>query len=199
VPAQSVTLFVVTPSGAPANQPPVAHATATPASGAAPLPVSFDGTASSDADGSIVSYGWMFGDGGSSTGSTTTHTYQTGGSYTAVLTVTDNQGATHSTALSISVTAAPSLPAAPSNLSASIGSGRVVTLNWTDNASNETGFYVERAAKAKTPQFSRIATLGANISMYSRTETAAMWVYRVQAYNAVGASAYSNSVTIRVR
>ena len=61
------------------------------------------------------------------------------------------------------------------------------------------GFHVERAAKAKNLQFSRIATVGANVRTYSRTETAGTWVYRVQAYNAVGASAYSNTVTIRVR
>jgi hypothetical protein len=74
-----------------------------------------------------------------------------------------------------------------------------VTLTWRDNSSNETGFHVERAVKAKTLQFSRIATLGANVTSYARTETADTWVYRVQAYNSVGVSAYSNSATIRVR
>ena len=199
VPAQSVTLFVVPASGAPANQPPVARATATPSTGTAPLAVAFDGSGSSDPDGSIVSYAWTFGDGASAAGPTTNHTYQTAGAYAAGLTVTDNQGATHSTTLSISVNPGPTAPAAPSNLSASAGSGRVVTLNWIDNASNETGFHVERAAKAKNLQFSRIATVGANVRTYSRTETAGTWVYRVQAYSGVGTSAYSNSATIRVR
>jgi PKD repeat protein len=199
VPAQSVTLFVVPGSGAPANQPPVARATATPGSGTAPLAVAFDGSGSSDPDGSIVSYAWTFGDGGSAAGATTNHTYQTAGTYSAVLTVTDNLGATHSTTLSITANPGPTAPAAPSNLSASTSSGRVVTLNWSDNASNETGFYVERAAKAKNLQFSRIATVGENVRTYSRTETAGMWVYRVQAYNGVGTSAYSNNATIRVR
>jgi PKD repeat protein len=199
VPQQSITLFVVAPTGAPANQPPVARATATPTSGNAPLTVAFDGTTSSDSDGSIVSYAWTFGDGGNATGPTTSHAYQIAGVYTATLTVTDNQGATHSTTSSISVNPAPTAPGAPSNLSASVGSGRLLTLTWTDHASNETGFYVERAVKAKSLQFSRIATVGANATTYSRTETAATWVYRVQAYNGVGTSAYSNSATIRVR
>ena len=48
-------------------------------SGTAPLAVAFDGSASSDPDGSIVSYAWTFGDGGSATGATTNHTYQTAG------------------------------------------------------------------------------------------------------------------------
>jgi len=84
-------------------------------------------------------------------------------------------------------------------LIASNGSGRIVTLKWSDNASNETGFYVERAAKAKSLQFSRIATAGANVTTYSQTEAAGTWVYRVQSFNGVGTSGYSNSATIRVR
>ena len=192
-------LFVVPTSSAPANQPPVASATATPASGTVPLAVAFDGRGSSDPDGSIVSYAWTFGDGGSATGSTTNYTYQTAGTYAARLTVTDNQGATHAATLSITVNPGATPPVAPSNLSGSASSGRVVTLNWSDNASNETGFHVERAAKAKNLQFSRIATVGANVRTYARTETAGTWLYRVQAYNAIGTSAYSNSPTIRVR
>ena len=32
------------------------------------------------------------------------------------------------------------LPAAPSSLTAKVGSGRLLTLTWNDNASNEDGF-----------------------------------------------------------
>ena len=199
VPAQSVTLFVVPTSGAPVNQSPVARATATPGSGTAPLVVTFDGSSSSDPDGVIASYAWTFGDGGSAAGQTANHTYQTAGSYSARLTVTDNQGATNTTTLSIVVNPGATAPAAPSNLIASNGSGRIVMLKWSDNASNETGFYVERAEKAKSLQFSRIATAGANVTTYSQTEAAGTWVYRVQSFNGVGTSGYSNSATIRVR
>ena len=201
VPAQSITLFVLPGSGTepPANQPPAASAAANPTSGTAPLAVSFNGTASADPDGSIVSHAWTFGDGGSAAGATTSHTYQSAGSYTARLTVTDNQGATHSTALVINVTAGATAPAAPSNLTAKVGSGRLVTLTWSDNATNETGFYIERAAKAKTPQFARIATVGANVKTFSRTEPSGTWIYRLQAFNGVGVSGYSNQATIRVR
>jgi len=199
VPAQSITLFVVPASGAPANQPPIANASATPTSGTAPLAVAFNGSASADPDGTIASYAWTFGDGGTGTGPTPSHTYAGAGAYTATLAVTDNQGATGSTTLAITVNPGPTTPAAPSNLTASLGSGRVVTLRWTDTASNETGFYIERAEKAKTLQFSRIVTLGANVTTYSGTEAAGTWVYRAQAYNAVGVSGYSNTATLRVR
>jgi len=199
VPAQSITLFIVPASGAPANQPPVAGATATPSAGTAPLSVVFDGSTSTDADGSIVTYAWTFGDGASATGVTANHTYPTAGSYTARLTVTDNQSATGTTTIAITVNPGATVPVAPSNLTGSAGANRLVTLNWTDNSSNEQGFYVERAAKVKNLQFARIATVGVNVRTYSQTETSGQWVYRVQAYNAVGTSGYSNNATIRVR
>ena len=73
------------------NSPPVASFTSNPSSGPSPLTVSFSATASRDSDGTIVSYEWSFGDGGSATatGVTTSYTYQTAGTYTAVLRVTD--------------------------------------------------------------------------------------------------------------
>jgi PKD repeat protein len=74
--------------------PPQASFTATPTSGEAPLTVSFDASASSAPGGSIVSYQWTFGDGSSGSGATTSHTYATPGTFTVVLSVTDNQGLT---------------------------------------------------------------------------------------------------------
>lgn len=200
VPAQSVTLVVIPTSGAPVNQPPVASATPTPASGTAPLLVTFDASASSDPDGLIAGYAWTFGDGGSTgTGATVSHTYQSAGTYTARLTVTDNQGATGTKDMTVTVTPGATPPAAPSNLTASVAPGRTVTLRWTDNASNEAGFYVERAVKAKSLQFSQVESIGANVTAVSRQESAGQWVYRVRAHNTTGTSAYSNNATIRVR
>jgi PKD repeat protein len=74
------------------NQPPVCDANG-PYSGTVGQPVSFDGSGSNDPDGTIDSYAWDFGDGSTDTGSNPTHTYQTSGSFTVTLTVTDNQGA----------------------------------------------------------------------------------------------------------
>jgi PKD repeat protein len=93
-------LSVTTPS---ANQPPVALFTASPLSGTAPLLVSFDASAASDADGSITAYAWDFGDGTTGTGRTVSHTYATVGTYTSRLTVTDDDGATSSKTVSIDV------------------------------------------------------------------------------------------------
>ncbi len=93
--------IVVTVSGA--NLPPVARIAATPTSGYAPLAVTFNGSTSSDPDGTINSYAWTFGDGTTSSGVAVTKTYTTAGSYAAILTVTDNQGATASASVPISV------------------------------------------------------------------------------------------------
>ena len=64
---------------------------------------SFDGTGSSDADGSITSYAWTFGDGTSGTGATPGHTYAQPGSYPVGLTVTDDGGATATTSSTVVV------------------------------------------------------------------------------------------------
>jgi chitodextrinase len=58
------------------------------------LKCDFDGGASFDPDGSIVSHSWSFGDGEGGNGQTTSHKFKNAGTYTVVLTVTDNRGAT---------------------------------------------------------------------------------------------------------
>jgi len=59
------------------------------------VPISFDGSGSSDADGTISNFSWTFGDGTQGYGINPTHTYSTGGIYTITLLVTDNDGLTH--------------------------------------------------------------------------------------------------------
>lgn len=65
--------------------------------------VSFDGSFSSDIDGSIVSYVWDFGDGINGSGAMPSHVYTSAGTYTATLTVTDNEGAVDSDTCVITV------------------------------------------------------------------------------------------------
>lgn len=54
--------------------------------------VTFDASESYDPDGTIVSYEWDFGDGATGTGMITAHSYDTEGSYTITLQVTDDDG-----------------------------------------------------------------------------------------------------------
>ncbi|NIP79981.1 MAG: PKD domain-containing protein, partial [Gemmatimonadetes bacterium] len=46
------------------------------------LSCDFDGTGSSDPDGDALSHSWAFGDGGTATGATASHTYAAAGTYT---------------------------------------------------------------------------------------------------------------------
>ena len=99
------------PPPPPVNNPPVASFAATPSSGTAPLTVQFDGSASTDADGSIASYQWNFGDGSAAgTGVTTGHVYQSAGTYSVTLRVSDNVGASGSTTQQVTVAAKPPSP-----------------------------------------------------------------------------------------
>ncbi|MFO6425163.1 S8 family serine peptidase [Motilimonas sp. KMU-193] len=67
------------------------------------LVCSFDATTSSDSDGSIVSYHWDFGDGNTDSGVTAIHTYASGGAYSVVLTVTDDDSGTTQVQSDVSV------------------------------------------------------------------------------------------------
>jgi subtilisin len=93
--------------------------------------------------------------------------------------------------------AAPALPAAPTNLVATVISKSQINLSWTDNSGNETGFRIERCKGATCTNFALIAAVGANVTSYSNTKLTAntTYRYRVQAYNASGNSGYSNIVT----
>ena len=96
-----------------ANQPPAAVITASPTNGPVPLTVSFDGAGSSDPEGKPLSYSWdLNGDGtfGDATGPTASYTYATAGVYHPALRVTDDQGATDTT--SVTITAGNTAPTA---------------------------------------------------------------------------------------
>ncbi|QQG64695.1 PKD domain-containing protein [Desulfobulbus oligotrophicus] len=86
---------IVVSAPANTNKAPSAVVTATPTTGTLPLTVTFDGSGSSDSDGRITSYIWDFGNGSTASGANNSHTYTAAGTYTASLTVTDNNGARH--------------------------------------------------------------------------------------------------------
>jgi hypothetical protein len=84
------------------------------------------------------------------------------------------------------------VPAAPSTLAVTVVSASQLKITWKDNASNETGFYLERMGGGTTT-YAVIATLGANVVTYTDVglKSNTQYTYRVQAYNAAGKSAYS--------
>ncbi|WP_022883451.1 PKD domain-containing protein [Glaciibacter superstes] len=101
--AENTTTQTVVVTAPPANTPPTASFTSTVAA----AHVDVDGTGSSDPDGTLASYAWDFGDGGTASESTAAHDYAAAGTYTITLTVTDNVGATGTSSSTVTIEAPP--------------------------------------------------------------------------------------------
>jgi hypothetical protein len=99
-------------------------------------------------------------------------------------------------------TPAQIVPLAPTFLLIMSTTRNSFALMWTDNAANELGFYLERSTAGASGPWTRIATVlpKAATAPSSVTYTdnfltpATNYWYRVQAYNLVGGSAYSNTI-----
>lgn len=94
------------------NIPPIANFSATPTFGTAPLNVHFDASASSDSDGTIVSYEWKLGNGTTKAGKIIDYTYTASGKFLVELKVIDDKGASHTKTTTIVVNAPPQPPVA---------------------------------------------------------------------------------------
>lgn len=90
----------------PANVPPVANFDV-PVDCTAGTPCGFHST-STDADGTIVTTTWDFGDAGTGTGADATHTFAAAGNYSVKLDVTDNAGGTATVTKAVNVSPAAS-------------------------------------------------------------------------------------------
>ncbi|HEX9709332.1 MAG TPA: PKD domain-containing protein, partial [Candidatus Thermoplasmatota archaeon] len=132
----------------PANQAPNASFT----HACTELSCSFDGSASSDGDGTIASYEWSFGDGATASGSTASHAYAAAGAYTVTLTVTDDQGSTDVASRSVTV----SEPPAPGSIVLQ-GTGykvkgvQHVDLTWSGGESTSVDVHRDGTLIASTP------------------------------------------------
>jgi fibronectin type 3 domain-containing protein len=91
-----------------------------------------------------------------------------------------------------SASAVPIVPSAPSGLSATATSSSQIRLNWTNTASNQTGFEIDRSPDGVN--FSPATTVGASTTTWtdSGLNPSTKYYYRVEAINAVGASPGSN-------
>ena len=113
------------------------------------LGCTFNGTGSTDADGSIASYSWNFGDGtAAASGASPAHTYAQAGTYTVTLTVTDDDGDSNTSSRSVTV----SNPSIVLTAKAYKVSGvRKIDLKWTGALSSQVDVYRNGVKIITTP------------------------------------------------
>lgn len=97
---------------APPNASPNAAFSFSPSTPQVGQTVLFDGTSSTDSDGTIIQYTWNFGDGSTGTGPVIAKQYAAQGSYSVTLTVQDNDGATDTATRAVTVASPNALPVA---------------------------------------------------------------------------------------
>lgn len=92
----------------------------------------------------------------------------------------------------------PGAPAAPSGLTITAVADTEIHFRWTDNASNETNFIVEKSLDGTIYATDTGGTLAANVTTFTSTGLTPSTPYwwRVKATNLTGDSAYSNVVTV---
>ncbi len=89
------------------------------------------------------------------------------------------------------------IPLAPSGLTITSITSGTVSLAWTDNSGDESGFKIQRKQGA-TGTYTQIATPGANVTTYTDNDSALLdgtqYYYKVCATNPAGDSPFSNEV-----
>lgn len=111
------------------------------------------------------------------------------------MTITSNQGGTRIGfgELRFGGTLHQDVPVTPSNLVATGTSTSEITVTWTDNSTNETGFIVERKAEGVS-DYVQIATTSANATSYSDSglDPSTIYSYRIVASNASAGAGFDS-------
>jgi len=99
----------------------------------------------------------------------------------------------------VSATTLSNLPAGgPTQLVAKSSGSTQINLSWTNNASDVTGFKIERCQGNGCLDFSEIGSLASSDTSYQNNDLAPLtsYSYRVRAYNSKEKSDYSNTATV---
>lgn len=108
---------------------------------------------------------------------------------------TFNEGSPNALTEKGKITISTTIPNAPNNLSAVSIAYNSVTLNWSDNSNNETGFIIEK--KLGSGSWNAVDTTAENTTSFSVTglTDGSAYYFRVAAVNSLGMSPYSNEIS----
>jgi PKD repeat protein len=121
------------------------------------LACNFDGTASSDSDGTIASYAWSFG----GSGATASNTFANAGTYSVSLTVTDNEGASDTSTQSVTVTDG-STGGNPELTGSRVKGGRQANLSWSGLNGSNVDVYINGNFNNTTANDNAVSITGLN-------------------------------------
>jgi PKD repeat protein len=186
--------------------PPTAQLTVTPQTGTAPLLVTADSSASTDPNGGIISRTINFGDGTTSTLATTSHSYDTAGTFTVTLTVTDNLNLTSTASKTVSVQSEPQpVSVSISPTSTTISSGGTVqfaatvantsnqAITWTATAGSISGAGLFAAPAVSTT--TTITVTATSVAAPSKSASATVTVQPSVVHHRISVSVSPTSVT----
>jgi len=88
-------------------------------------------------------------------------------------------------------------PLPPSALTATTVSDASIDLAWSDNATNEDGYFVERCTGIGCTDFAALGGVAADVAVFNDNTVSVgnSYTYRVQAHNGAGTSEFSNEAT----
>jgi len=110
--------------------------------------------------------------------------------------VTDAVGATSSGVRSLEVVAPPAVPAAPSNLAATVTSPTEVSLSWQDNANQTAAFQISLSQDGGPFLEVQAAAPQATTALVTDLSPATSYTFRVRAQNAAGGATDTTTVTL---
>lgn len=171
--------------------------------------ISFDGSGSSDPDGTISAYSWTFPGGSPSTSSLQIPgnvSYSSAGSFTATLTVTDNAGLTDPTPPTRTITVNPapdfSISASPSSQSTAQGGNApyTVSIGALNGFTDTVNFSVSGLPSGASASFVPASVAGSGSSTLTVTTSASTPVgsYTLNIMGATAKLSHSVSVTLNV-